>query len=93
MGNVIRHVWGRHVRKVSVQREVIDTGIARDETTPSLEPAADEELHRQRTGFRRAPGGDGSGDDRRQASARVREVYELNARGINDQLEQAGEPC
>ena len=91
MGNVIRHVWGRHVRKVSVKREVIDTGIARDETMPSLEPAADEELHRQRTVALRRALVETVLETIGDKYPRVREVYKLSARGIDDPSEQAKE--
>jgi DNA-directed RNA polymerase specialized sigma24 family protein len=47
MSFVMRHVWDRRMRRVAVQREVLDGNL--DETTPGREPSAEDELARLQT--------------------------------------------
>jgi DNA-directed RNA polymerase specialized sigma24 family protein len=48
MSFVMRQTWDRRMRKLSVQNEVLDDGLAPDENTVSAGPRPDDELHRLR---------------------------------------------
>lgn len=89
VGTVIRHVWGRHVRKARVQREVIDTGIAHDESVTHLEPMADDVLNEHRAVALRRFLAERVLDAIRDKHPRAVQVYELGARGIDEPSEQA----
>ncbi len=49
MSFLMRQTWYRTMRRAAAQSEVLDNNVARDKTTPSPEPAADEELARGRS--------------------------------------------
>jgi DNA-directed RNA polymerase specialized sigma24 family protein len=89
MSFVMRQVWDRWMRRARAQREVLDSGLARDETVPSAESSADEALHdRRRVALwsslaREVLAAIG------ERHPRVRQVYELAAGGIEDPAEQA----
>jgi DNA-directed RNA polymerase specialized sigma24 family protein len=49
MSFLMRQTWYRTMRRAAAQSEVLDNGVARDKTTPSPGPAADEEVARLRS--------------------------------------------
>jgi hypothetical protein len=88
---VIRQTWAQSLRKASAQRELLDGGIAQDETTASPEPRADDELDRRRELARRKALLDEVVIALETEYPLVRAISELGARGIEEPAAQAKE--
>ena len=88
MAYVMRQQWDRHARRSMVRNEIVGTGLASDENTSSREPPADDELDRRRSLAVLRTLGERLlvrvGDD-----VRARQVFDLGAKGVHEQGEQA----
>ena len=89
MALLIRQVWDQQMRKAAIQREVLDGGIAQDETRASDEPLADEMYARLELLTVRHALLDRVLVRLADKHPRVREVYDLGKRGVDEPAEQA----
>jgi DNA-directed RNA polymerase specialized sigma24 family protein len=86
---VMTRVWSREMRKASAHREILDGGLAHDETHPSHAPPVDDELDGLRAIAVRQSLLDEVVAAIESKTPLARPICELGAQGIEEPAEQA----